>query len=238
MSQDLTRLPQISDLPTPKSIYATSQSLAMLDAILDPQGEFRYFSFDQYWGDHQAMAALRDGEGSHYFILFGKADDDEDTSEPSYAVGKLYDKSLGLATDTLDISAIGAIDDLSDTKGSKDIAPLQGFLNEEAFDNQDANLYFYQLADSAGWSATVDMKDISFLGFLAHQEAAYIPWASAYHESADDKHSEVEIDAQVVADIFAHKPLNKEMIHRLNPLVNIDQLIEDILDIGYPVDMG
>ena len=47
-SQDLTVLSKISALPTPEAIYKISQSLAMLDAILDQQGKFRYFTFDQY----------------------------------------------------------------------------------------------------------------------------------------------------------------------------------------------
>lgn len=231
-SQDLTVLSQIHALPTPEAIYKISQSLAMLDAILDPQGEFRYFTFDQYWGEQQAMAAMRDGEGSHYFILFGK---NEAATQPAvtFAIGKLYDKALksqGL-TAKLDIELLKDID-----KANK--ALLQSFLDETAFDNDDASLYFYQFNDSPTWSALPEMTDIPFLGFLANQEAAYAPWASDYHEAVDDEHSEVEIDAEVVAAIFAHQPLNKEMIYRLNPLVNLEQLVEDILDIGYPVDMG
>ena len=230
--QDLTKLPKITDLPTPQAIYKISQSIAMLDAIFDPQGEFRYFTFDQYWGEQQAMAAMRDGEGSHYFILFGK---NEESAQPAvtYAIGKLYDKALksqGL-TAKLDIESLKDIE--------KDNKPLlQSFLDEAAFDNDDASLYFYQFNGSPSWSALPEMTDIPFLGFLANQEAAYAPWASDYHEAADDEQSEVKIDAEVVAAIFAHEPLNKEMIYRLNPLVNLEQLVEDILDIGYPVDMG
>ena len=178
------------------------------------------------------MAAMQDREGSHYFILFSK---NEKSAQPAmtYAIGKLYDKVLkskGLTT-KLDIESLKGVD-------KDDKVLLQSFLDEAAFDNDDASLCFYQFNDSPSWSVLPDMTNIPFLRFLANKEAAYTRWASEYHEAADDEHSEVEIDAKVVTAIFAHEPLNKEMIYRLNPLVNLEQLVEDILDIGYPVEMG
>lgn len=222
MTPNSSQLTQINDLPNPETLYKTCQSLAMLDAILDPAGEFRYFSFDQYWDDHQAIASMRDGAGSHYFILLNNMKGD---TEP-YAVGKLYVKPLAETVSAPDISSIA------------NNAPLSDFLEEEAFVHKDASLYFYHLANQAAWAATPNLENIPFLGFLAHQDAAYVAWASDYYQPDFEPDSEITIDADVVADIFAHKPLNKDMVQRLNPLANIDQLIEDILDIGYPVDMG
>lgn len=222
MTQDPTVLPQISDLPTPETLYKTCQSLAMLDAILDPAGNFRYFGFDQYWDDQQAMAEMRDGNGSHYFIMLSNMKED---AQP-YVVGKLFAKSL---TQTADVPKINNIANNS---------PLQDFLDEDAFKHDEASLYFYQLANESVWSVTPAIEDIPFLGFLAHKEVAYIPWARDYYQPDFEPDSEITIDEQIVADIFAYKPLNKEMVQRLNPLVNIAQLVDDILDIGYPVDMG
>jgi|GEM_PF-2418307 len=222
MTQDLTVLSQISALPTPEALYKTCQSLAMLDAILDPAGNFRYFGFDQYWDDQQAMAEMRDGNGSHYFIMLSNMKDET----PPYAVGKLFAKPLTQTASAPDITTIA------------NNAPLRDFLDEESFAHQEASLYFYQLATESTWSATPAIENIPFLGFLAHKEQAYIPWARDYYQPDFEPDSEITIDEQIVADIFAHKPLNKDMVQRLNPLVNIAQLVEDILDIGYPVDMG
>lgn len=222
MTQDPTVLPKIKDLSTPAALYKTCQSLAMLDAILDPAGNFRYFGFDQYWDDQQAMAEMHDGNGSHYFIMLSNMKED---AQP-YAVGKLFAKSL---TQTADVPKINNIANNS---------PLQDFLDEDAFKHDEASLYFYQLANESVWSVTPAIENIPFLGFLANKEAAYIPWARDYYQPDFEPDSEITIDEQIVADIFAYKPLNKEMVQRLNPLVNIDQLVDDILDIGYPVDMG
>ena len=117
MTQDTSALTQINDLPNPETLYKTCQSLAMLDAILDPAGNFRYFGFDQYWDDQQAMAEMHDGNGSHYFIMLSNMKEDT----PPYAVGKLFAKSLSQTADTPDITNI------------TNNAPLQDFLAEEAF---------------------------------------------------------------------------------------------------------
>ena len=60
-------LPPIADL------QRTAQSLAMLDAILSPDWEYRYFSFNSGWASGQKMASMRDGSGDEWFILFDDA---------------------------------------------------------------------------------------------------------------------------------------------------------------------
>jgi hypothetical protein len=49
------------------------QSLALLDAILSPDWEYRYFSFDSRWGPSERMGSMRNGQGDHWFALFSSA---------------------------------------------------------------------------------------------------------------------------------------------------------------------
>ena len=46
------------------------QSLAMLDAILSPEWEYRHFSFNSRWAPFEQMGSMRNGQGDHYFALF------------------------------------------------------------------------------------------------------------------------------------------------------------------------
>lgn len=66
-SRNLTRLPGIDRL------RALCQSLALLDAILCPDWEGRYYSFNARWTPGCAMASMRDGQGDAYFLLFSAA---------------------------------------------------------------------------------------------------------------------------------------------------------------------
>ncbi len=59
-----------SALPDIESLKRLSQSLAMLDAIMAPEWEYRYYSFNAKWGEGEIKATMRDGSGDDYFILF------------------------------------------------------------------------------------------------------------------------------------------------------------------------
>lgn len=60
----------INDLPSIDEVKRRSQALALLDAILMPQWEFRYFSFNCNWdgSGNEMMASMKDGSGGEYFL--------------------------------------------------------------------------------------------------------------------------------------------------------------------------
>ena len=44
--------------------------LALLDAIIEQEWEYRYYSFNSSWSESEEMASLRDGSGGEWFFLF------------------------------------------------------------------------------------------------------------------------------------------------------------------------
>jgi hypothetical protein len=66
-TRDLSHLPDVEEL------RRLVQSLAVLDAILSPEWEFRYYSFDAHWNAAQQMGSMRDGSGDGFFALFSPA---------------------------------------------------------------------------------------------------------------------------------------------------------------------
>ena len=52
------------DIPTFRRL---TRSLAVLDAILSPVWEDRYYSFDAHWAQGKLMASMRNGQGDHWF---------------------------------------------------------------------------------------------------------------------------------------------------------------------------
>jgi hypothetical protein len=59
--QDVAR--RLPDIPV---VRDRSRSLAMLDAILSPEWEYRYYSFNAAWGPAQELASMRNGSGDDY----------------------------------------------------------------------------------------------------------------------------------------------------------------------------
>jgi hypothetical protein len=63
----------VKQLPGIATVRDRSRSLAMLDAILSPEWDSRYFSFDSAWSPTEEMASMRDGSGNDYFVVFSAA---------------------------------------------------------------------------------------------------------------------------------------------------------------------
>ena len=47
--------------------------LALLDAIIEQEWEYRYYSFNSAWSESEEMASLRNGSGGEWFFLFEAA---------------------------------------------------------------------------------------------------------------------------------------------------------------------
>src|SRR5689334_5634570 len=60
----------LSPLPGVDHLRRLLQSMAMLDAILSPEWEFRYYSFDSKWSPGEQMGSMRDGGGDDFFAHF------------------------------------------------------------------------------------------------------------------------------------------------------------------------
>jgi hypothetical protein len=57
-------------LPDLASLKRLLQAMAMLDAILQPDWQYRYYSFNAHWPKGQMMGSMRNGQGDEFFALF------------------------------------------------------------------------------------------------------------------------------------------------------------------------
>ncbi len=57
-------------MPSIEDLRHFTQSLAMLDAIIQREWEGRYYSFNSRWDQKQQMASMRNGEGDSWFCVF------------------------------------------------------------------------------------------------------------------------------------------------------------------------
>src|SRR6266545_3544798 len=62
----------LSGLPDVDGLKRLLQSMAMLDAILSPEWQYRYYSFNSKWSRGEQMGSMRDGCGDDFFALFNK----------------------------------------------------------------------------------------------------------------------------------------------------------------------
>ncbi|GFE81718.1 hypothetical protein GCM10011487_37180 [Steroidobacter agaridevorans] len=195
-------------LPSILEIRRITQSLAMLDAILCPEWEYRYYSFNSGWGPGEEMASMRTGEGDDWFLLI-------------YATGAAI---KGFAHELAD-------DLLLPQNIQAQVPPdFASFLSEPAFSMQQATFCYWRRTNDSSWSkvssALTDDGSDDMLKLVVSDASAYKEWAEGYYE--------IPVSLNAVAALFSHQPLNDSVIRALNPDAAVNSVYAEASEIGYP----
>ncbi len=135
------------------------KSLALLDAIIEQEWQYRYFSYNSKWSDSEEMGSLRDGCGGEWFIWIS---------------GDLAGYKCLSPED-------GLMSELQEAKDSASSA-YYSFITEPAFSMDQATCIWY--LENAKWvkhgkpvNFLIDLKTIS--NWTASD---YQAWATEYYE--------------------------------------------------------
>ena len=194
------------------------QSLAMLDAILSPEWEYRYYSFNAKWNTDEAIASMRDGSGDEMWMLF--------TSAGAIIKGFAHESPVSPYIKNPPSVWPGILDSVP--------AIFSDFLNEPAFSLSDTTFCIWRTKNDRTWQH----GDIEFpegsndpdgsVGLLAMMDGnpqTYQAWAEYYFERP--------IDLSSVIHIYKHHPLTDELIKKLNTDTSMQEIISDVDEIGY-----
>lgn len=207
-------------LPDISTLRQICQSIAMLDAILEPEWEFRYYSFNSNWAQSEEMASMRDGSGSQYFILFN----------PVGVIIKGFDLDSFFGQWTGETESIwpGILDQVP--------AEFDGFLKEPAFVLSETTFCIWRAMTDPEWH----IGEIEFpqaeedpdgsarlLEILDGRPETYQVWAEDYFER--------HIPLEPIQAIYRHEPLTEILVTALNPELTLADLEADIREIGYPI---
>jgi hypothetical protein len=210
-------------LPTVAVLRDLCRSLAMLDAILSPDWEGRYYSLNAGWADGQEMASMRNGSGDEYSIVFSAAG--------AYVRGFGHESPM---------SPYG--NDGEPWPGVIDEVPelFKPFVEEPAFTDEDG----VPVVTACLWRGATD--DRWHHGTIDFPEGAVDPDGAtrlfellvdrspeAFQRFAEDYY-EVSVDLGMVGHVYALRPLTQEAVSLLNPEISLRDLAQDISEIGYP----
>jgi hypothetical protein len=212
---------ELSKLPDIAALEKICQSLAMLDAILCPEWESRYFSFNTNWdaalGDR--MASMRNGSGDEYFILFCSIG----------AIMKGFDHESTMSSWSSEAGKVwpGVLDSVP--------PEFTSFLNEPAFNLADTTFCIWRTSSDSEWHR----GNIRFPEGPDPDGSEGLLWAldgnpQTYRDFALD-YFESDVDLDAIRDIFRHVPLDADLVARLNPERVYSELVTEAAEIGYPV---
>jgi hypothetical protein len=207
LRKDITILPKIAEC---KRIF---QAVAMLDAILMPEWEYRYFSFNSKWDVDQMMASMRDGGGDDFYGLFCK----------NGLIIKGFERFS--PSDKSHASC-----DVNETNLYKGVPiEFKDFLNEPAFEIHHATFCVWNTWVKEVWEATKTYKksELYLLNVLLEGPKGYINWASRYYEK--------EICSKAVQSVFDFEPIDQDLVSLLNSDITLEDITEDAIEIDYPI---
>lgn len=201
----------LAGLPPPVRLRDLMQTLATLDAIVSPEWEYRYYSFNARWGDGELMGSMRNGSGDELFVLFNAAGAfikgfDHERWPPSARAQDVYDRVP---------------------------AAFRSGVDEPAFSPDHVTFCCWRTFQDDQWSAAGarppeaggDGSDWMLAG-LDGDPATYLTFASAYYE--------VGLDAGRVDAVYRRTPMTLELARGLNPEIDFPWLLGELDEIGYP----
>ena len=213
-TRDLSLLPDVDRLK------ALLQSMAMLDMILEPEWDLRYYSFNTSWATGEQMGSMRDGQGDHFFVLFN----------PAGCWVKGFAHEVPMSPDRTKPKRV--------CKGVLDAVPREftACLGEGAFAPKETTFCIWRRYVDTSWQCGPIVYPIGhadpdgsggLLSPLDGDPKTYQKWAKSYF-------SESKPTIKAVRHIYEHRPLTEALVRGLNPDVCLDDLKEDIEVIGYP----
>ncbi|MEM7356986.1 MAG: hypothetical protein AAF657_39595 [Acidobacteriota bacterium] len=201
-------------LPEISVLQRLCQALATLDAILCPEWEYRYFSFNASWAPGELLSSMRNGEGDDWLILFNRHG----------AIMKGFVLESEMAQDCPWPGVIDAVPgDFAD------------FLGDPAFAVDKTTFCFWHRSADSGWQAgPVDFPDVAdpdgsgkLLRFLDGDPETYRKWGEEYYGE--------RLNPKAIEQIYRHDRLTEFLVRSLNPKARLKDLKAEVSDIGYPL---
>jgi hypothetical protein len=201
--------------PDPRNLGNRAMALAMLDAIICPESEYRYFNFDAAWGDDEQVASMRNGEGDHWFMHLSD----------SGAAIKGYVKEL----------PPGTAREMARQVQRGVPAEFGAFLHEPAFEMSDVSYCYWRRSDDRAWSkvAHPDAGLENWTDGSADYLSILLAPAACYYDYATD-YFECEPPLASIEHIYAHGALTAAIVKSLNPQLSLAEAQASAAAIGYP----
>lgn len=233
-------------LPKPYELKNICKSIAALEAIICPDWQYRYYSYQKDWSETEEFCEMRNGQGDQMLILFS----DNGTCINGFAhkskmngwknVEKELKKSflkkvLGSKTETkmdyIQDIPHGVVNDLPKV--------FSEFMFGEPVKSIGTTFCIWQVEEDVGWKIGEinlpkdDYKDGSMhlLKLLKGEPSTYKIRTEQYYE---EEYEDRELKLEHVEKIFNRVHITKKLVREINPkLTNFDQLKSDLDEIGY-----
>jgi hypothetical protein len=210
----------LEHFPSISKLERLLKSLATLDAILCPEWDYRYYSFNSQWAENELMGSMRNGSGDEFYVLFN--------SDGCFIKGFAHESAMS-------------------SWGTENQKPWNGLLNglpeefevaakEPAFSMENISFCLWKKHTDISWllgnfefDEDEDPDGSEYLLELFDcNPATYKEFVTDYHE--------LDVELSLISKIYNHETLTQNIVTGLNPDANFKELLPQLIEIGYPVD--
>jgi hypothetical protein len=207
----------LSPLPDIASLKKLTQSLALLDAIICPEWEYRYYSFDAHWSSDLSVFFMRNGSGDEFITLFAK--------EGAIIKGFAHESMMSpYRHDPLRLWS-GILDQVPKS--------LRRYLDDPAFELIATTFCVWKTITDTEWKCgKIAFPDDDFgdgsamlLSILDGIPTTYQKYAQEYFDKT--------IELSVISHIYQHMSLTHEVVNKLNSNLQMSDVSEELKSIDY-----
>lgn len=193
-------------LPDSEVLKSTCKAISVLDAILSPEWEFRYYSFNAKWHSEEQCMQMRNGQGDEMHVLFKNN-------------GTVIN---GFAHEYTQPSKKIITANLPET--------FNEFIFGEPINSVGTTFCLWEL-NSDGWVAGKNVTEdnsAEMLRIFDANPATYCNWAGEYYEIDS-------LPLPTIRQIYKGELLTNEMVLLINSnFDNWEKLVIDLEEIDYP----
>jgi hypothetical protein len=201
----------LEGLPDVLGLRRLLQSMAMLNAIIQPNPVYRDYSFNAHWAQGQMMGSMNNGSGDEFFALF--------TGHGAFLKGFDHESCASRIPSQQFYRELPA--------------QFEPCTREPAFSPEYVTFCLWRFIEQPGWSrsrvalfAGVTDGSGDILSMLDGDPKTYRAWAKEYFGR--------DLPLEAVESVYEHRSLTDELVIALNPQQSLGRLHSEIAQIGYP----
>lgn len=233
-------------LPTGREFQNLCKSISALEAIICPEWNYRYFSYDMNWSRLEEVCEMRDGEGNHMLILFSDSGVViNGFAEESNMNGwrfKSINENESFFKRLFRLKKVKEELVQEIRKGVTDQLPkeFEKFIFGEPVKSIGTTFCIWQKPFGSNWQiGNIQFSDneclndgsAELLNLLDGYPLTYKKWADVYYEG---QFGRPEIDLKTVQEIYQQHKITLSMVKKINPtLEDFEKLRSDLERIGY-----
>lgn len=209
----------LSPLPDIEPLRLRMQEMSVLAEVVGIDYQPPPYEFHPKWSKNEQMGAYKNGSGDELFVHF--------TTAGCYINGFAHESTMTPYRTNPPTLWPGLFDNVSPEFASS--------VKEPAFDTPHTTFVIWRrTADTAWQTGPVKFPKEAYADGSSDLLSKLVMTAEEFTEWLEENY-ETEVDPEIVAAVFAHEPLTKEMLRTLQPEAKPAELVRAVKEVGYPL---